>query len=98
MYNCIYFVFRLWTHHDQTFLYMLLEYACGGELFTYLRTAGRFNNGTGLFYSSEIVSALDYLHSMSMVYRDLKPENILLDREGHVKITDFGFAKEVHDK
>ena len=74
---------------------MLLEYACGGELFTYLRTAGRFNNGTGLFFGAEIVSALDYLHHNSIVYRDLKPENILLDREGHVKLTDFGFAKEV---
>ncbi|RMX56068.1 hypothetical protein pdam_00020402 [Pocillopora damicornis] len=88
----------LWTYHDNTFLYMLLEYACGGELFTYLRTAGRFNNGTGLFFGAEIVSALDYLHQNSIVYRDLKPENILLDREGHVKLTDFGFAKEVHDK
>ena len=77
---------------------MLLEYACGGELFTYLRTAGRFNNGTGLFFGAEIVSALDYLHHNSIVYRDLKPENILLDREGHVKLTDFGFAKEVQDK
>lgn len=88
----------LWTHHDNTFLYMLLEYVCGGELFTYLRTAGRFNNGAGLFFGAEIVSALDYLHGNNIVYRDLKPENILLDREGHVKLTDFGFAKEVQDK
>lgn len=53
---------------------------------------------TGNFYASEIVIALDYLHSKSIVYRDLKPENLLLDREGHLKITDFGFAKKLTDR
>jgi len=65
---------------------MLLEYVCGGELFTYLRNAGRLSNTAGLFYASEIVLALEYLHSLSMVYRDLKPENLLIDREGHLKV------------
>ena len=51
-----------------------------------------------MFYSAEIVSAFSYLHSLSIAYRDLKPENILLDRDGHVVITDFGFAKKVPDR
>ena len=58
----------------------------------------RFPTRTGLFYAAEIVSALDYLHSLNIVYRDLKPENLLLDTEGHIKITDFGFAKTIADR
>ena len=59
----------MWTHHDNRFLYMLLEYVIGGELFTYLRTAHRFENGIAVFFACEIVMALDYLHSQDIVYR-----------------------------
>jgi len=59
----------MWTHHDNRFLYMLLEFVSGGELFSYLRTVHRFDNPTSLFFASEIVMALDYLHSQDMVYR-----------------------------
>ncbi|BFZ00976.1 hypothetical protein BsWGS_04015 [Bradybaena similaris] len=88
----------LWSHKDDTFLYMLMEYVPGGELFSYLRNMGRFGSLAGNFYASEIIVALEYLHAKSIVYRDLKPENLLLDREGHLKITDFGFAKVVEDR
>ncbi|XP_059170910.1 cAMP-dependent protein kinase catalytic subunit PRKX-like [Physella acuta] len=88
----------LWHHKDETFLYMLMEYVPGGELFSYLRSMGKFSISSSNFYASEIVVALDYLHSNSIVYRDLKPENLLLDRDGHLKITDFGFAKIVEDR
>lgn len=44
------------------------------------------------------ISALEYLHGKSIVYRDLKPENIIFDAKGHVRITDFGFAKELSDR
>ena len=87
-----------WFHKDKSLLYMLFPYICGGELFSYLRSAGRFNSSTSMFYAVEIVSALDYLHSLNIVYRDFKPENLLLDRDGHIKITDFGFAKKVTDR
>ena len=76
---------------------MLLEYVPGGELFTYLRTMQRFDNHTAAFFASEIVLILDYLHSQHIIYRDLKPENILLDSTGHIKLTDFGFAKKLVD-
>lgn len=87
-----------WNSKDDCCLYMLFEFVSGGELFSYLRNAGRFDSGTANFYACEIVLALEYLHSLSIVYRDLKPENLLLDREGHMKITDFGFAKKLKDR
>merc|ERR1711871_565214 len=83
---------------DERCLYMLMEYVIGGELFSHLRRAGRFTNEVTKFYAGEIVLAFDYLHKMDIVYRDLKPENLLLDQDGHVKITDFGFAKRVEDR
>jgi len=88
----------LWSSKDSSHLYLLFPYIPGGELFSYLRKAGKFSAPTTLFFSAEIVSAFSYLHSLSIVYRDLKPENILLDMEGHVVITDFGFSKKVPDR
>ncbi|XP_073919932.1 cAMP-dependent protein kinase catalytic subunit PRKX isoform X3 [Castor canadensis] len=93
------FVVQLfWTCHDDRFLYMLMEFVPGGELFTYLRNRGCFPSATGLFYTAEIVCAIEHLHAKGIVYRDLKPENILLDRDGHIKLTDFGFAKKLVDR
>ncbi|CAH8869927.1 unnamed protein product [Trichobilharzia szidati] len=93
------FIVKLhWTGHDAKFLYMLFEYVCGGELFKYLREVGHFSTKTTKFYTSEIILALRYLHSLQIVYRDLKPENLLLDSSGHLKMTDFGFAKHVKDR
>ncbi|CAH1765014.1 8406_t:CDS:10, partial [Entrophospora sp. SA101] len=77
---------------------LILKYVIGGELFSHLRRAGRFTNDMTRFYAAEIVLAIEFLHSKDIIYRDLKPENLLLDSRGHVKITDFGFAKKVEDR
>lgn len=90
------FLIRLWgTFQDTKHLFMVMDYIEGGELFSLLRKSQRFPNPVAKFYAAEVVLALEYLHSHDIIYRDLKPENILLDRNGHIKITDFGFAKEV---
>lgn len=75
-------------------LYLVLDFMNGGELFFHLQQAGRFDEERALFYSAEIVLALEHLHTQNVVYRDLKPENILLDSTGHVALTDFGLCKE----
>ncbi|ORY85428.1 kinase-like domain-containing protein, partial [Protomyces lactucae-debilis] len=81
-----------------TNLFMCLEYAVGGELFSHLRKAVRFQNDVTRFYAAEILLAIEHLHDLNIIYRDLKPENILLDASGHIKITDFGFAKQIVDR
>lgn len=92
------FLIRLWgTFQDYYFVYMIMDYIEGGELFTLLRKSQRFPIPVSKFYAAEVILALEYLHDMDIIYRDLKPENILLDRNGHIKLTDFGFAKYVPD-
>ncbi|CZS98138.1 related to cAMP-dependent protein kinase catalytic subunit [Rhynchosporium agropyri] len=87
------------TFSDHESLYMLLDYCPGGEVFSYLRKAKRFDENTSRFYAAEIVLILEFLHEREGVaYRDLKPENLLLDAEGHIKLVDFGFAKRLGNR
>jgi serine/threonine protein kinase len=92
------FIVKLYTSlQDSRHLYMLLEYAPGGELFHYLRRAGRLCLDAARFYLAELVLAIEHLHTFGIAYRDLKPENLLLDSDGHLKLADFGFAKILPD-
>uniref|UniRef100_A0A0A9X7D8 cAMP-dependent protein kinase catalytic subunit PRKX n=1 Tax=Lygus hesperus TaxID=30085 RepID=A0A0A9X7D8_LYGHE len=90
------FIVTLYKYfQDLDSIYLVMEYVIGGELFTQIRKTGHFNNKVTRFYATEILLALAYMHSKDIVYRDLKPENVLIDNEGHVKLTDFGFAKRI---
>ncbi|KAK0513331.1 hypothetical protein JMJ35_004317 [Cladonia borealis] len=93
------FVVKLYyAFQDHEKLYLILEYAQGGELFEHLRLQGMFPEDTAAFYLAELVLALEHLHStVGVVYRDLKPENCLLDAEGHLLLTDFGLSKVAVD-
>lgn len=85
------------TQNDR-YLYIVLEYVQGGELFTYLRTVQSLRNEDAIFYSAQVILMFEYLHSKSIVYRDLKPENLLIDAQGYLKLTDFGFAKVIEGR
>ena len=93
------FVVKLYyAFQDHEKLYLILEYAQGGELFERMRTERMFPEETAAFYMAEMVLALEHLHqNVGVVYRDLKPENCLLDSEGHLLLTDFGLSKEAID-
>lgn len=75
-------------------LCLVMQYVNGGELFFHLSRERVFSEDRTRFYGAEIISALGYLHSQGIIYRDLKLENLLLDKDGHIKIADFGLCKE----
>ncbi|XP_075232869.1 AKT serine/threonine protein kinase [Lycorma delicatula] len=75
-------------------LCFVMEYVNGGELFFHLSRERMFPEDRTRFYGAEIISALGYLHEEGIIYRDLKLENLLLDKDGHIKIADFGLCKE----
>lgn len=85
--------YRRWHYVDNQFVYLLTDYEPGGELFYHLRVHGPFSDVEARLYASEVLLVLEYLHEHSIMYRDLKPENILIDKEGHIKLIDYEFAK-----
>lgn len=98
--NCS-FVVRLIDYFiDKLNLYYVLEFINGGEMFTHIQKQKkrRFSEEQTRFFSAETVLAFEYLHNLDIMFRDLKPENMLIDWKGHVRVTDFGFAKRVDDR
>jgi len=82
-----------YNFEDPKYIYFIMEYIQGGELFSLLRSKGSFPVSQTKFYIAHIITIFEYLHSKNIVYRDLKPENILINKNGYLKLTDFGFAK-----
>ncbi|GLE09642.1 hypothetical protein PINS_up021379 [Pythium insidiosum] len=93
------------TFQDNNYLYMVMELCRGGELLDVITKHQKEQAARGIkdracsleltrFYIAEVVVALEYLHNSGVIHRDLKPENILLSDSGHIKVTDFGTAKD----
>ena len=75
-------------------LYMVMDFAQGGDMFALLRRKARLSAKQAAVYVAEIALALQALHSHDIVYRDLKPENVLIAGDGHVQLTDFGLSRD----
>jgi serine/threonine protein kinase len=81
------------TFQTETDLIMVLDYVPGGELLRRLDEEQRFTEPQVKIYAAQLVLGIGHLQSLGFVYRDLKPENILFDRDGFLRITDFGIVK-----
>jgi len=93
------FILRLvQTYQSATELYLLEEVALGGELATLLQQRAPLEPGPTRFYSAHMVSIFAYMHSLCVVYRGLRSENLLLDKDGYLKLVDFGLAKIITDR
>ena len=75
-------------------LFLIIEYCPNCDLSKHLIQEKRFKEQKAKFYMCELILALEYLHKKDVIFRDLKPGNLLLDKEGHIKLTDFGLSKE----
>lgn len=74
---------------DTKYLYMVMDYMPGGDLVS-LMSNYDIPEKWAMFYTMEIVLALDVIHGMGFVHRDVKPDNMLIDKYGHLKLADFG--------
>ena len=83
-----------WAFQTSTHIYMVMEYCPFGDLACVMKSFTKLTENTARIYISEIILAIEYLHSVNIVYRDLKPSNILLDKNGHIRLADFSLAKE----
>ncbi|KAI0513652.1 hypothetical protein KFK09_009682 [Dendrobium nobile] len=89
--NCI---VRLYcSFQDSDFLYLIMEYLPGGDMMTLLMRKDTLTEDEARFYIGEAVLAIESIHKHNYIHRDIKPDNLLLDRNGHLKLSDFGLCK-----
>ena len=83
---------------DDNYIYYLMDYIKGKELFDVIRDIGLLDKPKAQFYIGSIILALHYLHDKGIIFRDIKPENIMVLENGFIKLIDFGAAKYIKDR
>lgn len=82
-----------YSFKDDNFLYLVMDFLPGGDLMTLLMRKDVLSEEESRFYIAETILAIESVHRINYIHRDLKPDNILLDKNGHIKLTDFGLCK-----
>ena len=81
------------SFEDQKYLYIVMEYCEGQEMFLYLEEKEQFTEKNAASTMYKVLEGLNHVHSIGVVHRDLKPENIMMDEKGEPRIIDFGLSK-----
>ncbi|CAN6547757.1 unnamed protein product [Malus baccata var. baccata] len=89
--NCI--VKLYCSFQDEEYLYLIMEYLPGGDMMTLLMRKDTLTEDEARFYIGETILAIESIHKHNYIHRDIKPDNLLLDRNGHMKLSDFGLCK-----
>ena len=84
-----------YSFQDEEFLYLVMEYLPGGDMMTLLMRRDTLSEEVTRFYIAQTVVALETIHRHNFIHRDIKPDNLLLDRDGHMKLSDFGLCKPI---
>ncbi|KAF9075784.1 AGC/NDR protein kinase [Rhodocollybia butyracea] len=98
--NSAWVVQLFYSFQDPSYLYLIMEFLPGGDLMTMLIKYDTFSEDVTRFYMAECVLAIEAVHKIGFIHRDIKPDNILIDKEGHIKLSDFGLStgfKKSHD-
>lgn len=85
-----------YSFQDSSHLYLIMEFLPGGDLMTMLIKYDTFSEDVTRFYLAECVLAIEAVHNLGFIHRDIKPDNILIDKDGHVKLSDFGLSTGFH--
>ncbi|EGG02687.1 uncharacterized protein MELLADRAFT_91210 [Melampsora larici-populina 98AG31] len=86
----------IYSFQDLDHLYLVMEYMIGGDMLNLLIEKDKFSEEMSKFYIAEMILAIEEAHRLGFIHRDIKPDNFLFDRDGHLKITDFGLATDFH--
>ena len=81
------------SFQEDDYLYLIMEFCQGGDFMNLLIKKDILTEEEARFYTAELILAVESIHKLDCIHRDIKPDNILIDKNGHIKLSDFGLAK-----